>query len=86
MLPEPSGHRSKDQLGTQYFFFLFACQSLPCTTALYTKIPPGDNWSPESTNTQACRMDKPQSDAARLANTRDIQMAKGKHKNISNRN
>jgi hypothetical protein len=31
-------------------------------------------------------MDKSKSETARPANTRDNQMAKGKHKNISNRN
>jgi hypothetical protein len=36
--------------------------------------------------TQACRRDKPQSETARLANTRDNQMEIGKGKNISNRN
>jgi hypothetical protein len=39
-----------------------------------------------NTDTQACRRDKPKSETARPANTRDNQMAKGKHKNISNRN
>jgi hypothetical protein len=35
---------------------------------------------------QACRMDKLQSETERPANTRDIQMARGKGKNISIRN
>jgi hypothetical protein len=37
-------------------------------------------------DTQACRRDKPQSETARPANTRDNQMARGKGKNISKRN
>ena len=39
-----------------------------------------------STNTQAFRTDKPQSETARPAKTRDNQMSKGKCKNITNRN
>jgi hypothetical protein len=35
---------------------------------------------------QACRKDKPQSETARQANTRDNKMARGKDKEISNRN
>jgi hypothetical protein len=35
---------------------------------------------------EACRQDKPQSETARPANTRDKQMIKSKGKNISNRN
>jgi hypothetical protein len=39
-----------------------------------------------STDIQACRRDKPQSEITRPANTRDNQMARGKGKNITNRN
>ena len=42
--------------------------------------------SSRSANTQACRMDKPQSETTRPANTRDNQMARGEGKNISSRN
>jgi hypothetical protein len=35
---------------------------------------------------QTCRRDKPQSETARPVNTRDNQVARGKSKNISNRN
>ena len=38
------------------------------------------------TSAQANRRDKLQSETARPTNTRDNQMARGKHKNISNRN
>jgi hypothetical protein len=44
------------------------------------------NWSPRSINIQASRRDKPQSETARPANTRDNQLVRGKSKNISNRN
>jgi hypothetical protein len=47
---------------------------------------PRENWSPRNTDTQAYRRDKPQSETARPANTRDNQMARGKGKNMSNRN
>jgi hypothetical protein len=52
----------------------------------HTQIPPGENWYPKSTDRQTCRRNKPQSETAILANTRDNQMARGKGKNISNRN
>ena len=103
--PEPSGHRTKDQLGTGSFWFLWPTQSQrdtgakagslqfpsvpwswPCATTFHTQIPPGENWSPRSTKTQTCRSNKPQWETARPANTRDNRMARGKGKNISNRN
>ena len=60
-----------------------------CTPELtlgYSSPYPWENWSPRSTDTEACRRDKPQSETARPANTRDNQMARGKGKNRSNRN
>jgi hypothetical protein len=53
---------------------------------LYSQIPPRENWSLRSPETQACRRDKSKSKTARSTNTGDNQMAKGKLKNISNRN
>ena len=47
---------------------------------------PGESWSPRSADTQAYRKDKPQSETARPVNTTVNQMARGKDKNISNRN
>ena len=44
------------------------------------------NGNPRSTDKKASRTDKPQSETARPANTRENQMAKGKCKNITNRN
>ena len=45
-----------------------------------------ETWSPRSTDTQACRRDKSQSETVRPASARDNQMSRGKGKNISNRN
>jgi hypothetical protein len=53
---------------------------------LHTQILPEESLSLRSAVTQACRRDKPQSETTRLANTRDIQMAKGKRKKLNNRN
>ena len=81
--PQDTG--TKEQLGTGSFQF----PSMPqrtCATALHTQIPPRESWSPRSTDIQACRRDKPQSETARPANTTDNQMARGKSKNTSNRN
>jgi hypothetical protein len=87
-LPEPSGHRKQGTAGDRILLGSVFPPELIFTTALHTQIPPGENWSPRSTDTdtKACRRDKPQSETARSANTRDNQMAKGKGKNISNRN
>ena len=63
---------------TGSFWFLSALTSWTCVTVFYTQIPPGENWSPRSINTQTCRRDKQQSKTARPANTRDNQMALGK--------
>jgi hypothetical protein len=59
---------------------LTLCQSSPYPNSTR------ENWSLRSTNTQACRRDKPQSETARLVNTKDNQMGKNKGKNKSNRN
>jgi hypothetical protein len=45
-----------------------------------------ESWSHRSADTQAYKRDKPQSETARLANTRDNEMVRGKGKDISNRN
>jgi hypothetical protein len=42
--------------------------------------------SPRSSDTEACRRNKPQSEKRRSANTRDTQIKRGKDKNISKRN
>ena len=77
---------TKEQLGSRTFCFPSAPQNWPWATALHTQILPRENWSPGSTDTQACRRDKPQSEKARPANTGDNLKARGKGKNISNRN
>jgi hypothetical protein len=81
---EPSGHRSQGRAGDRIFPVSTCIQDF--VTALHTQIPPGEKWSPRSTDTRACRRDKPQSETARPANTRDNQVARGKGKNLSNRN
>jgi hypothetical protein len=45
-----------------------------------------ENWTHKSADTQAYRMEKPQSETARPANSRDNEMTRSKDKNISNRN
>ena len=77
---------TNNQLGIGSFFFLSLPQSWHCTTELHTSIPPAENWSPRIIETEAYMKDKPQSEKARPANTRDNQTAKEKGKNISNRN
>jgi len=63
-----------------------------CDTAFHTQILPRENWplrsadKPKITGSQAHRKDKLQSETARPTNTRDKQMARGKHKNLNNRN
>ena len=59
-----------------------------CSTALCTKVPPGKSWPPRSADKvlQTHRRNKLQPETARTSKTRDNQMARGKHKNISNRN
>jgi hypothetical protein len=42
--------------------------------------------TPKITSSQAHRENKLQSKTAKTANTRDIQMVRGKYKNLSNRN
>jgi hypothetical protein len=76
----------KEQPGTESFLFPSAPQSLPCATDVHTQIPPRGIWFAKSTDTQACVRDKPQSETARPANIRDNQMARGKRKNLTNRN
>jgi hypothetical protein len=77
---------TKEQPGTGSFQFQSAPQSWPCATALHTQILPKESWPPRSTDTQAYRRGKSQSETARPANTTDNQMVRGKCKNISNRN
>jgi hypothetical protein len=58
----------------------------PVATAFLTQILPRESRSQKSTEREAYRRDKPQSETARPSNIRDNQMARGKGKNISNRN
>jgi hypothetical protein len=73
-------------LGQEFVQFPSVFQSRPCAPPLHTQMPPRENWSPRCAETQAYRREKPQSETARPANTRDNQMEGGTDKNISNRN
>jgi hypothetical protein len=84
--PKPSGHRKQGTAGNRILLVSACTPELTLCTAVHTQIPPGENWSPRSSDTQACRRGKAQSEIARPANTRDNQMARGKDENISNRN
>ena len=84
--PEPSGRRNQGTSRDRILLFSSAPQSWPRATALHTQIYTREIWSHRSTDTQACRRDKPQSEAAKPANTRDNRIARGKDKNICNRN
>jgi hypothetical protein len=84
--PEPSGYRNQGPAGDKILLVSLCTLSWPYATALHAQISPGENWSPRSTDTQAFRMNKPQSETAIPANTRDNQMAKGKGKNIGKGN
>lgn len=64
----------------------------PKITALHNPFPPRESWSlrspetPKITDTQAHPRDKLRSETARSTNIRDKQMARDKHKNLSNKN
>jgi hypothetical protein len=57
----------------------------PCSELILHHSAPYTN-SSQSTDTEACRREKSQSETARPANTRDSHMVRGKGKNISNKN
>jgi hypothetical protein len=84
--PESSGHRNRGAAWDRILSVSFCAQNWSCATALLTQIHLRENWSPRSTNIQPWRRNKPLSEIVRAANTRDIQMARGKGKNISSRN
>jgi hypothetical protein len=73
--PEPSGHRNQGTSGDRILLVSV------CTVKLilqgHTQIPPGENWSPRSTDTQACRRDKPWSEIARQL---DVERQQQEHK------
>jgi hypothetical protein len=75
---------TKDQLETGSFCSLSAHPELSLFPNLIHKF--HIERTPRSTDTEACRRNKPKSETARPANTRDNQMSKGKCKKISNRN
>jgi hypothetical protein len=59
-----------------------------CSAALCALVLPGESWSPRNADTglQTHRRNKLQPETAKTSNTRDYQMAKGKQKNLTNRN
>jgi hypothetical protein len=56
--------------------------------ALCAQVPPGESWSPRSGDSglEVHSRNKLQPGTPRPTNNRDNQMAKGKHKNLTNRN
>jgi hypothetical protein len=85
-LTEPSGYRNPGSAGGRILLVSVCSPKLFLYHNSPTQILPGENWSPRSTDTEACRRDKPKSETARPANTRDNKMAKVENKKISNRN
>jgi hypothetical protein len=84
--PEPSGYRNQ---GTNRDRNLLVSICTLELTLCHGSPYPNYSWrelSPRSTDIQAYRRDKPQSETARPANTRDKQILRGKGKKISNRN
>jgi hypothetical protein len=63
-------------------------QRCGCSAALSALVLPEESWSPRSADTglQTHRRNKLQPETARTSNTRDYQMVKGKHENLTNRN
>jgi hypothetical protein len=84
--PESSGHRKQGTARNRILPVSICILELTSCHRSSYQIPPGENWSPRSTDTRACRREKQQSETARSANTRDDQMSRGKGKNINNRN
>ena len=61
-------------------------QSRACATVFHTKIYPRENLSRRNTETWAYRREKPHSETARPANTRDNQMAREYTKTLEKQN
>lgn len=80
------GRGTAEKLGTVSFW------SLSVPTALWTQSLQGERWSPRCaftpkiTGSQAYRRGKLQSETERPTNIRNIHVARGKHKNLTNRN
>jgi hypothetical protein len=85
-LTELSGYTNQGSARDKILLVSVCIPELTLYQDLHTQIHPGENCSPRSADTQACRRDKPQSETARPDNSRDNQMVRGKGKNISNRN
>ena len=83
--PGKQGTRSVEQQGQDASM---APAGLGCSRALCIEVLPGESWSSRSADTglQTHRRSKLQPETARISNTTNNQMAKGKHKNLTNRN
>jgi hypothetical protein len=75
---EPSEHRNQGKARDRSLPVSLYTPELTFQHSSPYQIPPKENWSPRSADTQ--------SETARPANTRDSQMARGKGKKLSNRN
>jgi hypothetical protein len=84
--PEISGHKNQGTAGDRILLVSICTLELTLCTALHAQIPPRENLSPRSSDTKACRRDKPQLETFRTATITDNWMARGKGKNIRNRN
>jgi hypothetical protein len=83
---ESSGHGNQRTVLDRILPVFVCTVELTCATALHTKVPPREGWSPSNADTQTYRRDMPQPETKRPVNTTDNQMTRGKCKNISNRN
>ena len=85
---ELTGRRSGREAGTGSFLPPSALRRWGCSAALCALVLPGKSWSLRSADTglQTHNRNKLQPETARILNTRDYQMTKGKCKNLNNRN
>jgi hypothetical protein len=83
-------HRAQDQrsIWDRILSVAICTPRLDCSRALSTQVPPGKSWSSRSADTglQTHRRKNLQSETERPSTTRDNQIAKGKHKKLTNRN
>ena len=89
-LDHPGAHRAQELWSSWDSVFLssICTQKLGLFPDLCAWVLPGGRWSPRKADTglQAHRRDKLKPEKTMPTNTRDNQMVKGKHKNLTNRN
>ena len=85
---ERTGHRSDKAVGTESYRPTSSPRGWGCSIALCALVLPGESLPPGSADRglQTQRRNNLQPETARISNTRDNQMAKGKHMNLTNRN